>query len=53
MAEKDKTSHITIHGGKEYLGPFELGKVHHADCLDALKLLPDKSVDWTKIVRQK
>lgn len=37
--------HITVHGGREYLGPFELGKVHHADCLEALRLLPDKSVD--------
>lgn len=27
------------------LGPFELGKVHCVDCLDAMKLLPDGCVD--------
>jgi len=27
------------------LGPFELGKVHHADCLDAMAQLPENSVD--------
>ena len=27
------------------LGPFALGMVHHADCLDALRLLPDGCVD--------
>ena len=27
------------------LGGFELGRVHCVDCLEAMKLLPDKSVD--------
>jgi len=29
----------------EKLGPFELGKVHCVDCLEAMKLLPDGCVD--------
>ena len=29
----------------ESLGPYELGRVHHADCLDALRRLPDGCVD--------
>jgi DNA modification methylase len=45
MMQTTNNSHITIHNSKEYLGPFELGKVHHADCVEAMKLLPDKSVD--------
>ena len=33
----------------EMLGPFELGKVHCMDCMEAMKLLPDNSVPmiWT------
>jgi hypothetical protein len=26
------------------LGPYEIGKVHHADCLEAMRLLPDGCV---------
>lgn len=32
-------------GVSEMLGPFELGRVHHADCLEAMRLLPDECVD--------
>jgi DNA modification methylase len=28
----------------EMLGPYEIGKVHHADCLEAMRLLPDGCV---------
>jgi DNA modification methylase len=33
----------------EMLGQFEVGKVHHADCLEAMRLLPAESVHmiWT------
>lgn len=29
----------------EMLGPYEIGKVHQADCLEAMRLLPDGCVD--------
>jgi DNA modification methylase len=33
----------------EFLGPYELGKVHCVDCLEALPLLPDGCVDLVGI----
>lgn len=29
----------------EKVGPYELGRVHHADCLEAMRFLPDGCVD--------
>lgn len=30
---------------KEMLGSLELNRVYHMDCLEGMKLIPDKSID--------
>lgn len=30
---------------KKYIGDIELNRIYHMDCLEGMKLIPDKSID--------